>query len=75
MNTPNTPSASSRRPVTSPANSAVRAPAIVLLARDAHTAANDDAVTAAPDYATNPLWMMTAGLAIFFAAMALLVSS
>lgn len=69
----NTRSASSRRPVASPTNSAVRAPAIVPLVRDARAAANDEAVTAVPDYVTNPLWVITAGLAIFLAAMALLV--
>jgi hypothetical protein len=75
----NAPSPSSPRPVASPTNSAVHAPAIVLLARDA-CAANDDAVTAVHPQAPNPLWMnplwvITAGLGIFFAAMAILVAT
>jgi hypothetical protein len=73
MNAPS-PS-SSERPVASPRNSAVHAPAIVLLVRDARAAANDDAVTAVPDHAVNPLWMITAALAFLFTAMAILVST
>jgi hypothetical protein len=57
----------------------VHAPAIVLLARDAR-AANDDAVTVVQHEAPNPLWMnplwmITAALAIFFAALAILVTT
>lgn len=71
----NTPSPSSRRPVASQKNAAVHAPAIVLIARDARSAANHDAVAAPPDHGANPLWMITAGLAIFFVAMALLIAA
>ena len=71
----NAPTPSSRRPVASPTNSAVHAPAIVLLARDARAAANDDAVTAVPEHAVNPLWMITAGLALFFGVMAILIAT
>jgi hypothetical protein len=46
-----------------------------LVARDASAAANDDSVTAVPDHAVNPLWMITAALAFLFAAMAIVVST
>jgi hypothetical protein len=71
----NAPSPSSQRPVTLPTNSAVNAPAIVLLESDARPAANHDTITAVPDHSVNPLWMITAGLAIFFATLAILVST
>jgi len=71
----NAPSPSSQRPVALPTNSAVHAPPIVLLARDTRAAANDDAVTAVPGHAVNPLWMITAALAIFLGAMAVLIST
>ena len=76
----NAPS-SSRRPVASPANSAVHAPALVPVSLDVHAAANDDTEPIADTErngthsAVNPLWMITAALAFFFAAMAILISS
>ena len=71
----------SRRPVASPADSAVHAPALVPVSPDAHAAANDDTEPIAgteqkgPFGAVNPLWMITAGLALFFAIMAILTST
>jgi hypothetical protein len=59
----------------------VNAPALVPLSRDAHAAANDDTEPIAgtekkgPFSAVNPLWMITAALAFFLAAMAILISS
>jgi hypothetical protein len=67
------PTPSSRRHVASPADSAVHAPALVSLARDARAAANDDAVTAVAEHGVNPLWMITAALALFFGAMAIVI--
>ena len=71
----------SRRPVASPADSAVHAPALVPVSLEAHTAANGDTEPITdterrgPHSAVNPLWMITAGLALFFALMAVLISS
>ena len=70
-----------RRPVASPASSAVHAPALVPVSTDVHAAANDDTEpiahteTKGPYSAVNPLWMITAALALFLAAMAILISS
>jgi hypothetical protein len=52
---------------------------VVLIAGDARAAANDDAV-AATDHRTNPLWLnplwaITAALAIFFGLAAALVAT
>ena len=71
----NAPSPSSRRGVASPMSSAAHAPAIAMLARDTHAAANHDTVTAVPEQAINPLWMITTALAILFGAMAVLVAT
>jgi hypothetical protein len=71
----------SRRPVASPTDSAVQAPALVPVSLDTHVAANDDtepiggAHRKGPDSAVNPLWMITAALALFLAAMAILIST
>ena len=71
----------SRRPVASPTDSAVHAPVLVPVSLDAHAAANDDTEPIAdterkgPYSAVNPLWMITAALAFFLAAMAILISS
>ena len=71
----------SRWPVASPTDSAVHAPALVAVSLDAHAAANDDTEPIAdterkgPYSAVNPLWMITAALALFLAAMAILISS
>jgi hypothetical protein len=76
----NAPSAS-RRPVASPENSAVHAPAVVPVSLDVHAAANDDTEPIAhteakgPYSTVNPLWMITAALALFLAAMAILIST
>ena len=75
----NAPSPSTQRLVESPTSSAVHAPAVVLIAGDARAAANDDAV-AATDHRTNPLWVnplwaITAALAIFFGLAAALVAT
>jgi hypothetical protein len=64
----------------SPASAAVHAPAVTLIARDARAAANEDAVAASPNHAMNslwmnPLWAITATLALFFGLMALLLAS
>ena len=76
----NAPSPSARRPVVSPASAAVHAPAVTLIARDARAAANDDAVAAVPDQAMNslwmnPLWLITAALAMFFGLTAMLLAT
>lgn len=71
----------SRRPAASSTDSAVRAPALVPVSLDTHRAANDDTepITArhgnGPRTAVNPLWMITAALALFLAAMAIFISS
>jgi hypothetical protein len=72
----------SRRPVASSANAAAHAPALVPVSVDGHAAANDDTEpiaahrqTKGPYSAVNPLWMITAALALFLAAMAILISS
>jgi hypothetical protein len=62
-------------------DSAVHAPALVPVSLDTHTAANDDTEpitdteSKGPDSAVNPLWMITAALALFLAGMAILISS
>ena len=71
----NAPTPSSRRHVASPADSAAHASALVSLARDARAAANDGTVTAVPEQAVNPLWMITAALALFLGAMAILIAA
>lgn len=71
----------SRRPVASPADSAVHAPALVPVSFDAHAAANEDTEPIAeterkgPYSAVNPLWMITAALAAFLGTMAILLIS
>jgi hypothetical protein len=75
----NAPSPSTQRLVVSPTGSAVHAPAVVLIAPDARAAANDDAV-AASDHRTNPLWLnplwaITAALAIFLGIAAVFVAT
>jgi hypothetical protein len=75
----NAPSSSTQRLVVSPTSSAAHAPAVVLIGRDARAAANDDAV-AVLDHRMNPLWMnplwaITAALAIFFGLTAMLLAT
>lgn len=71
----------SRRPVASRTDAAVHAPALVPVSLNAHSAANDDTEPIAdaerkgPYSAVNPLWMITAALALFLGAMAILISS
>ena len=71
----------SERPAAASANSPVPAPALVAISNEVHAAANDDTEPIAhteakgPDSAVNPLWMITAALALFLAAMAILISS
>ena len=71
----------SRRAAASPTDSAMHAPALVPASLETHTAANDDTQPIAdterkgPYSAVNPLWMITAALAFFLAAMAILISS
>ena len=71
----------SRRPIASPADSAAHAPALVTVSLDTHIAANadtepiTDTERKGPYSAVNPLWMITAALALFLAAMAILISS
>ena len=56
-------------------------PALVPVSIEVHAAANDDTEpiarteTKGPYSAVNPLWMITAALALFLAAMAILISS
>ena len=78
MNAP----APSRRPVASPTDFIVHAPALVPVSLDTHTAANDDATEPLTDTertgpygAVNPLWMITAALALFLGVMAILIAS
>jgi hypothetical protein len=76
----NAPSPSTRL-VASRTDAAVHAPALVPVSLDAHSAANDDtepigdAEGKGPYTAVNPLWMITAALALFLGAMAILISS
>ena len=71
----------SRRPVASPTHSAEHAAALVPVSLHAHSAANEDTEPIAETEgklaysAVNPLWMITAALALFLAAMAILISS
>lgn len=74
MNAPFPSSSRRLAPPTDTTSSAVHAPALVAVARGA-PAANADAVTVVSNHAVNPLWMITVGLAIFFGAMAMLVST
>lgn len=72
----NAPSPSSRRipysrRIAAPARSAQHAPAIVAIAHDTRAAANEDTATAATERSVNPLWMITAALALFFGALAI----
>ena len=71
----NAPSPTSPRVPAPPmdANSTVHAGALVVVARA--PAANADAAAAISNSTVNPLWMITAGLAIFFAAIVILVST
>jgi hypothetical protein len=76
----NAPSSSSRRipysrRIAAPASSAQHAPPIVVLAHDARPAANEDTATAATERSVNPLWMITAALALFFGTLAVFVFS
>lgn len=77
----NARSPSSERPVVSPTLSTVHAPVLVPVSHDTGAAANDDTETIedteriGSDGAVNPLWMITAALALFLAAMAVLISS
>ena len=70
-----------RRSAASLTDSAMHAPALVPVSLHTHTAANDDTEPIAdterkgPYSAVNPLWMITAALALFLAAMAILISS
>ena len=69
------------RPIAPPMDSTTHAPALVRMSRDTHAAANNDTEPIAdterkgPYSAVNPLWMITAALALFLAAMAILISS
>ena len=71
----------SQRLIASPTDSTTHAPALVRMSLDTHAAANDDTEPIAgterkgPYSAVNPLWMITAALALFLAAMAILISS
>ena len=74
----NAPSPSSRpipysRRIAAPARSAEHAPPIVTLAHDTLPAANEETATAAAEHSVNPLWMITAALALFFGALAILL--
>jgi hypothetical protein len=70
-----------RRSAASPTDAALHAPALVPVSIHTHTAANAETEPIAdterkgPDSAVNPLWMITAALALFLGAMAILISS
>ena len=71
----NAPSSSSQRiphsrRIAAPARSAERAPPIVILAHDTPPAANEETATTAAERSVNPLWMITAALALFFGVLA-----
>lgn len=72
----------SQPPVESPTDVAGHATALVPISLHSHTAANEDNTEPIADTqrkrpysAVNPLWMITAALALFLAAMAILISS
>lgn len=78
----NAPLPSSRRPVASPpTDSAAHATALVPVALDIHNAANGDTEPISDNERNglfsivNPLWMITAALALLLAVMAILISS
>lgn len=71
----NTRSSSLQPRIASPTNSAEPAPAITTVAHDSRAAANEHGLTATPDDAVNPLWMITVAFAILFGAMLLLSTS
>jgi hypothetical protein len=71
---------SDQRPDAAPASAAVRAPAVTLMARETPAAANDDSVTAIADPGVdslwmNPLWVITAVLALFMGLAAMLLAA
>lgn len=47
----------------------------VLAERGTQAAANDDVALAIPEHVTNPLWVVTAGLAVLFAFLAVAVAT
>jgi hypothetical protein len=78
--TMNALSSSDQRPAVAPASAAVRAPAVTLIARDAPAAANEDAVAVISDQETNslwmnPLWVITAVLALFMGLAAMVLAA
>lgn len=62
-------------PIAAPMDAAAHAAAITSVAYDSHAAANENGLTAVPDDAVNPLWMITVAFAILFGAMLLLSTS
>lgn len=75
-------SSASRRPIASPTDFTAHAPALVPVSLDTHTAANDDTnepltgIERTGSYgAVNPLWMITAALALFLGVMGILITS
>ena len=75
MNAPSPSSSriSYSRRIAAPVNSDQHAPPVVVLTHDARPAANEDTATAATERSVNPLWMITAALALFFGALAVFV--
>lgn len=76
----NAPSPSSQRipysrRIAAPARSAEHAPPIVMLAHDTRPAANEETAATAAEHSVNPLWMITAALALFFGALAIFALS
>lgn len=76
----NAPSPSSQRipysrRIAAPARSAQHAPRIVVHAHDMRRASNEETATTAAEHSVNPLWMITAALALFFGALAVFALS
>lgn len=72
----------SRRPIASSTDLTAHVPPLVPVSLDTYTAANDDTnepltgiERTAPYGAVNPLWMITAALALFLGVMAILIAS
>lgn len=64
---------SNRKPLDSSGTPIVTRTSLVSLSSAARSAANKDTVTAIPQHPVNPLWMITAALAVLFGGMAALL--
>jgi hypothetical protein len=70
----NAPSASSGRIIASPMRSHQDAPPNIMLAHDKSPAASEVTATTATEPAVNPLWIITASLAVFICFAATVVA-